>query len=335
MKAQGLPPPSKSPAVRVHINVESNKPPAQEVIRKVTQAHEVVEVDGFVFKRKRPVLPSTTEQHRPADKRPKVLGSTPDVGSKLLNSTPGVQPALASDSSTPATAAEADLAADIAAVTTPDAKVVSAATTALLEQLPTDRSEPDRLASLCELLCAAELDELSVSSAQEKQLDPAVAAAIRQALSTFVHSVQSNAAAGRFQVTPSVEVQGTQQQDVEEDDGLFSVDLEARKAGLRAQLAVFVKEEAEWHEVLAQQDSFQRAAEPPQPVDVTQAPGKPALSPHAVQGPGGPALGAAQAAVPADATGRDSEGESMQADVRMPAATHQTGTLALTHLRAD
>lgn len=87
--------------------------------------------------------------------------------------------------------------------------------------------------------------------------------------------------------------------------------------------------------MLAQQDSFQRAAEPPQPVDVTQAPGKPALSPHAVQGPGGPALGAAQAAVPADATGRDSEGESMQADVRMPAATHQTGTLALTHLRAD
>lgn len=42
-------------------------------------------------------------------------------------------------------------------------------------------------------------------------------------------------------MTPSVEVQGTQQQDVEEDDGLFSVDLEARKAGLRAQLAVFVK----------------------------------------------------------------------------------------------
>lgn len=163
-------------------------------------AHEVVEVDGFVFKRKRPVLPSTTEQHQPADKKPKVLGSTPDVGNKLLGSTPGVQIALASDSSAPATAAEADLAADRAAVTTPDAKAVSAATTALLEQLPTDRPEPDRLASLCELLCAAELDELSVSSAQEQQLDPAVAAAMQQALSTFVQSVQSSAAAGRFQV---------------------------------------------------------------------------------------------------------------------------------------
>ena len=31
------------------------------------------------------------------------------------------------------------------------------------------------------------------------------------------------------------------QQDIEDDDVLFSVDLEARKAGLRAQLAVFAK----------------------------------------------------------------------------------------------
>lgn len=43
------------------------------------------------------------------------------------------------------------------------------------------------------------------------------------------------------QVAPSVEVQDMQSQDVEEDDGLFSVDLGACKAGLRAQLAVFVK----------------------------------------------------------------------------------------------
>ena len=163
-------------------------------------AHEVVEVDGFVFKRKRPVLPSTTDQHQPADKKPRVLGSTPDVGKKLVGSTPSVQTALASDIKTPATAAKPDMVADAAAMTTPDAKVVTAATTALLEQLPTDMSEPDRLASLCELLCAAELDELSVSSAQEQQLDAAVADAIRQALSTFVRSVQSSAAAGRFQV---------------------------------------------------------------------------------------------------------------------------------------
>ena len=43
------------------------------------------------------------------------------------------------------------------------------------------------------------------------------------------------------QAAPSAELQGGQQQDVEEDDVLFSIDLEARKAGLRAQLAVFAK----------------------------------------------------------------------------------------------
>lgn len=43
------------------------------------------------------------------------------------------------------------------------------------------------------------------------------------------------------QVAPSAEMQGGQHRDVEEDDGLFSVDLKARKAGLRAQLAVFAK----------------------------------------------------------------------------------------------
>lgn len=45
-----------------------------------------------------------------------------------------------------------------------------------------------------------------------------------------------------LQATPPAEVQGALQQDFEEeDDMLFSVDLEARKAGLRAQLAVFAK----------------------------------------------------------------------------------------------
>ena len=165
----------------------------------VCAAHEVVEVDGFVFKRKRPILEptaNTTEQHQPADKKPKLLSSTPDA--RIL-------PPTASSTPVPlaATAVEGNVTADVAAVKTPDAKAVSAATTALLEQLPTDLSEADRLASLCELLCAAELDELSTSSAQEQQLDPAVVGAVRQVLGTFVRSVQSSAAAGRFQVWAS------------------------------------------------------------------------------------------------------------------------------------
>lgn len=162
-------------------------------------AHEVVEVDGFVFKRKRSILEPTaniTEQAQPADKKPKLLSSTPDA--QTLPPTVSKTPVPLT-----ATAVEGDVVANTAAVKTPDAQAVSAATTALLEQLPPDVSEPDRLASLCELLCAAELDELSTSSAQGQQLDPAVADAVRQVLGTFVRSVQSNAAAGRFQVCAS------------------------------------------------------------------------------------------------------------------------------------
>ena len=73
--------------------------------------------------------------------------------------------------------------------------------------------------------------------------------------------------------------------------------------------------------MLAQQDSFQRAAEPTLPVDVAQAPGNPANSPQAVHIPG--AVDAAAAAVPGDAACRESEGNSMQAGVLLPAAIEQ------------
>lgn len=43
-----------------------------------------------------------------------------------------------------------------------------------------------------------------------------------------------------FQAAPSAEVQ-VPQQVIEDDDVLFCVDLEARKAGLKAQLAVLAK----------------------------------------------------------------------------------------------
>ena len=160
-------------------------------------AHEIVEVDGFVFKRKRPApkaSPRSTEDGQPADKKQKLPATTHDT-----------QPLPAQGSATPAPssappATEAVVTPGIASLTTPDASVISAATTALLEQLPPDMAEPDRLASLCELLCAAELDELSSSSTAEQQLDPAVAEAVRDVLGTFVRSIQSSAAAGAFQV---------------------------------------------------------------------------------------------------------------------------------------
>jgi len=96
-------------------------------------------------------------------------------------------------------AAAQDAAAEAANITPMTAQRVSAATIALLEQLPTDLSQSDRLASLCELLCAAELEELSASGSSE-QLEPAVANVVQHVLASFVRSVQSAAADGRFQV---------------------------------------------------------------------------------------------------------------------------------------
>ena len=43
------------------------------------------------------------------------------------------------------------------------------------------------------------------------------------------------------QADPMAEAQGRQQQEAAEDDVVFMVDLEARKAGLRSQLAAFTK----------------------------------------------------------------------------------------------
>ncbi|KAL0051387.1 hypothetical protein WJX82_006470 [Trebouxia sp. C0006] len=184
-KARGLPTPAKSPAVRLHINID-DKPPAQEVIRKVTQAHEVVEVDGFVFKRKRSVS----------------------------------------------------------------------------HGIPT------------------ELEDLSAGS-PSVPLDPAVARVVENVLGTFVQSVQSAAADGTFQADSQTGPKAAKTTPDAEDDVMFKVDLEARKAGLRAQLAAFTKKEEEWQEVLTQQDTWQHAAEPSSPQARAQPGNLPADAAHA------------------------------------------------------
>ena len=90
------------------------------------------------------------------------------------------------------------------------------------------------------------------------------------------------------------------------------------------------QEEEEWQEVLAQQDSFQQAAEPVS--HAAQATGKAGNNPSSVQAPA--ALQAAQAQVSSDAVGRDSEGEAMQADAPMPATKDQPEIIMVssTHL---
>lgn len=85
------------------------------------------------------------------------------------------------------------------------------------------------------------------------------------------------------------------------------------------------QEEEEWQEVLAQQDSFQQAAEPVR--HAVQAAGNTGSSPGAVHGPG--ALDTAEAPVLSDPVSRDSNRESMQPDVNMPAAEDQPNTITV------
>ena len=154
-----------------------------------------------MFKRKRSVshgIPSQVQQQQSAEKRPR-LPNTNELASSPL---PAFQatPSLHRDAAGEVAAAEAaaqesvEQAADI-----PTAQHISEATTALLEQLPADMSQPDRLASLCQLLCVAELEDLSAGSPLVP-LDPAVARVVEKVLETFVQSVQSAAADGTLQV---------------------------------------------------------------------------------------------------------------------------------------
>lgn len=175
----------------------------------------MVEVDGFVFTRKRAqpesdAAPAASEQS--AAKKPRLPASSPQVAAtpqpNHTAATPAAHvrmssqhilppPAVAATPSTRSTAtpgaretaAPASRAAATPAGATP-------ATRALLQQLPIDAAEPDRLASLCELLCAAQIED--IESLQE---DEAAVAAVRAVLTAFAASVRAAAADGRFEAS--------------------------------------------------------------------------------------------------------------------------------------
>lgn len=139
------------------------------------------------------------QQLQSAEKRAR-LPNTNDLAS---SPSPAFQATPSPNSTAAGEVAAAEAAAqesvEQAADKTPTAQHTSEATTALLEQLPADMSQPDRLASLCQLLCAAELKDLSAGS-PSVPLDPAVAKVVENVLETFVHTVQSAAADGTLQV---------------------------------------------------------------------------------------------------------------------------------------
>lgn len=172
--------------------------------------HEVVEVDGFVFKRKRSQpekdgAPAASEQS--AAKKPRLPDTSPrPAATPQQHITTAATPAAHTNKSLHQvlpqhlTAATPGVRAHATPAARPAATPVGATpvTRALLQQLPTDAAEPDRLASLCELLCAAEIEELESAHAAE---DTAAVDAVKAVLAAFATSVRAAAAEGSFQVS--------------------------------------------------------------------------------------------------------------------------------------
>lgn len=187
--------------------------------------HEVVEVDGFIFKRKRAqpkhdAVQAASEQS--AAKKPRLPGPSPKPAA-----TPVLHPTAATPAAHPSKPLSVALPEHISAATpaartnpdpiawasaTPAAQTgvkpaavatvtpagATAATAALLQQLPTDAAEPDRLASLCELLCAAEIEDLGAAHTAD---DAAAMDAVRAVLTSFAVAVRAAATEGKFEVS--------------------------------------------------------------------------------------------------------------------------------------
>lgn len=166
-------------------------------------------MDGFVFKRKRTQpesqsAPAASEQS--AAKKPRLPNTSPQPAA-----TPSLHPTAGTPAASKQQLVPVVLPGHIAAVTpaatlsvTPIARSTAtpagatAATAALLQQLPADAAEPDRLASLCELLCAAQIDELNSAHAPE---DAAAVEAVKAVLASFAVSVRAAAAQGTFEAS--------------------------------------------------------------------------------------------------------------------------------------
>ncbi|KAK9907265.1 hypothetical protein WJX75_000230 [Coccomyxa subellipsoidea] len=244
----------KSPVLRLKLSVTENEEhPPQEVVRRVTKAHEVVEVDGFLFKRKRRVplgesanvlasaKKAKTQQKvvdgqiveeedsvqagpkRAADNMHSLLGA----GEGLETSDRGIQ---GSPQAMPNEAAEA-------AVQPSEIDVVEAAHAALASLPAECATESDRLLALCEKLVE---DEVRSAEGQPG------AELLQKALGTFLDDIRASLGNGTLQcseqaVTASAGLERQQK---------LRAELETQKAVLTARLERFLEEEAEWNELL-------------------------------------------------------------------------------------
>ncbi|KAK9830462.1 hypothetical protein WJX72_011902 [[Myrmecia] bisecta] len=164
--------------------------------------------------------------------------------------------------------------------------------------VPADASPAVRLAALCEAICREELE-----AAQQRyggSSDPKSAdrlAAVQQFLSGIPAAVNQAVADGSLRIqglaagsqagAPGSDEAAAEATGAGSSSALgLAVDLEARKAGLRARLERFRAEEAEWKQVLQQADDMVAATAP------ADLPAGSAAQP-ALEGGSGPAAGAA------------------------------------------
>ncbi|KAL4439014.1 hypothetical protein ABPG77_006951 [Micractinium sp. CCAP 211/92] len=216
-----------TPRVRLLLQPEG----PQEHVLQVTAAHEVVEAQhggvALVFARKRKAPPPEAAAPAP---------STHTHRASLFR-TPAAQRALTAAAT--AVATESPYADEVEMLQPLGERLLEG-----LAALP-DRAPPqDRLLAFCAGLGAAAVEASATA--------PACAAALADALAAFQSSLAAALADGSVALAAAPRPPPTpaDEGEVEQQAPGYRVDLEARKAGLRARLANFQKEEAEWHSLL-------------------------------------------------------------------------------------
>eukprot|EP00884_Botryococcus_braunii_P022208 jgi/Botrbrau1/8671/Bobra.0087s0024.1 len=153
---------NKSPVVRLHISLTGDVDHPQEVIRKVTEDFEEVEVDGFVFKRKRQIAEQQSSR-QPADEYQQTEQS------QIAN--------------VHQSACIPERHAHLIPV---DAATLEIKAEALLKTIEADNDIPQVLPGFCERLAESALQEAAIPEGVKQRLAatwPAdVAMAVRQAL---------------------------------------------------------------------------------------------------------------------------------------------------------
>ncbi|KAL6769442.1 hypothetical protein ACKKBG_A31035 [Auxenochlorella protothecoides x Auxenochlorella symbiontica] len=211
---------SRTPRVKLVLKLQEGsttvQEPDREVVKGIVHGYEVVEVDGFTFKRRRQQNPVAGIENTPPNATPVATPGPPIPGPPPPAPTP--PPACPS------------LATQLA---------VRRYLKEHTSQLPEVAEPADRLAAVAASVGETVLDTCT---------DEAVTTALTSILQRFLLRIRTEAAAGRL----GCQVWEVRDDAAPPDHSAesFAPDLQARKAGLRARLTRYADEEKEWHALL-------------------------------------------------------------------------------------